>query len=312
MVETSHTHTQLLLRTDTAPVRASSPHAAGPDTASRPRHRYRGFRPPWMAHSLAPGPMYFTTDFVLVGDLRRPTVSRWPVDCFNSPLVGCHCRPSPLVSGDHERQESEREQPGTLSDSHLFSRDSPVPPQCAANLPQLSYLHFGANRLASTTRRHSLVTTHSHTQPSLSIRKRTNSPASFCNLPLEPHTTAESQEDAGWTQMVALINRAPLDHRTDHTAHPCGGGPAKSLTVERWTLQSLRNRVTGLAQASCTLSKQAAKRPRTSQTEFTLAICSHNLHIWVHYLITYYPIIHYRVSTAASIQGPDALFDLAQ
>ncbi|KAG7055487.1 hypothetical protein JMJ77_0007943 [Colletotrichum scovillei] len=117
--------------------------------------------------------------------------------------------------------------------------------------------------------------------------------------------------DVGWTQMGALINRAPLDHRTDHTAHPWGGGPAKSLTVERWTLQSLRNRVTGLAQASCTLSKQAAKRPRTSQTEFTLAICSHNLYIWVHYLITCYPIVHYRVSTAASIQGPDALFDLA-
>ncbi|KAK1448366.1 hypothetical protein CCUS01_11774 [Colletotrichum cuscutae] len=137
-------------------------------------------------------------------------------------------------------------------------------------------MNVSANRLASTTRRPSLVTTHSHTQPSLSIRKRTNSPASFCNLPLEPHTTAESQEDVGWTQMGALINRAPLDHRTDHTAHPWGGGPAKSLTVERWTL---RNRVTGLAQASCTLSKQAAKSPRTSQTEFTLAICSHNLHI---------------------------------
>ncbi|KAK1542973.1 hypothetical protein CPAR01_03606 [Colletotrichum paranaense] len=28
-------------------------------------------------------------------------------------------------------------------------------------------------------------------------------------------------------------------------------------------------------------------------------------------LPTYYPIVHYRVSTAASIRGPDALFDLA-
>lgn len=91
--------------------------------------------------------------------------------------------------------------------------------------------------------------------------------------------------------MGALINRAPLEQRTDHTAHPRGGGPAKSLTF--WTLDCTQyqsntpyRRVIGLAQATCMLSKQAAKRPWASQTKFTLAFCSHNLYIWVHYLIT--------------------------
>ncbi|KAI3548259.1 hypothetical protein CABS02_08377 [Colletotrichum abscissum] len=49
-------------------------------------------------------------------------------------------------------RESNLELSQTLTLS--LSRLPPPPPPCAANLPQLSYLHFGANRLASTTRSH--------------------------------------------------------------------------------------------------------------------------------------------------------------